>query len=113
MTKAVTSEMLDHWQSWIGKTEKRTEILCPEVLRRFAAATGADLDVEKTLPPLAHWAYFLPLAAGEDIGWDGHPKRGGFIPPIILAQRMFAAATMTLSSPLQLGLEATMHSVIT
>ena len=113
MIKTVTSEMLDHWQSWIGKTEKRSEILCPEVLRRFAAATGADLDVEKNLPPLAHWAYFLPLATREDIGWDGHPKRGGFIPPVTLAQRMFAAATITLSSPLQLGLEATMHSVIT
>jgi len=113
MTETITPEMRKHWQNWIGKTESRTEILCPEVLRRFAAATGAGLNVEKKLPPLAHWAYFLPLATAQEIGWDGHPKRGGFVPPITHVQRMFATAAITLSTPLQLSLEATMHAEIT
>ena len=36
------------------------------------------------LPPLAHWMYFLPLHRQSEIGPDGHPKRGGFLPPVPL-----------------------------
>jgi 3-methylfumaryl-CoA hydratase len=113
MSATVTPEMLAHWQQWIGKTETRTETLCPETLRRFAAATDAALEVESVLPALAHWAYFLPLATSGDIGPDGHPKRGGFVPPITLPRRMFAAADITIAAPLQLELPAHMHAEIT
>lgn len=113
MSDAVTPEQWAHWQSWIGKTETLTEVLCPEPLRRFAAATDAALAVETALPPLAHWAYFLPLADSAGIGPDGHPKRGGFVPPIALPRRMFAAADITLSGALQPGEPAQLHAEIT
>ncbi|MBL4801062.1 MAG: hypothetical protein JKY45_04155 [Emcibacter sp.] len=113
MPETISPETMDHWKSWIGKTETRTETLCPEILRRFAAATDADLNVQENLPPLAHWAFFLPIAPSDKIGEDGHPLRGGFVPPVTLAQRMFASANITLLAPLQLGLKATMHSEIT
>ena len=101
-----------HWQSWIGKSESRSEVLDAQALRRFAAAIGESLDVEAQQPSLAHWAFFLPVAAADQIGPDGHPKRGGFMPPVSLPRRMFAAGTMSFGAPLLLGQMATRTSTI-
>ncbi|WP_336962636.1 FAS1-like dehydratase domain-containing protein [Sphingobium aquiterrae] len=101
-----------HWRTWIGKSESRTELLDREALRRFAAAIGEPLDIERIQPSLAHWAFFLPVAAADQIGPDGHPKRGGFLPPITLPRRMFAASDMHFGEPLMLDWEAERVSTI-
>jgi 3-methylfumaryl-CoA hydratase len=101
-----------HWQEWIGRTEMRTEMIEVESLRRYAAALGESLEVETVLPSLAHWACFLPAVGPDQIGLDGHPKRGGFLPPITLPCRMFAAADMRFHAPLLPGHEATRTSRI-
>jgi 3-methylfumaryl-CoA hydratase len=101
-----------HWQTWIGRTETRTEIVELESLRRYAAALGESLDVEAVLPSLAHWACFLPVVGPDLIGPDGHPRRGGFLPPVTLPRRMFAAADMSFHAPLLPGREATRTSRI-
>lgn len=95
-----------YWRTWIGREEKRVEVLDTEAARRFAAAIGEDLQVEAAAPSLMHWAFFLPVTAGGGIGPDGHPKRGGFAPPISLARRMFAAAEIQFLRPLALQREA-------
>src|SRR4051812_49399475 len=101
-----------HWQTWIGRTEERTEIIEVESLRRYAAALDESLDVELVLPSLAHWACFLPVMAPDQIGPDGHPKRGGFLPSVTLQRRMFAAADMIFDAPLLPGRKATRTSRI-
>ena len=104
--------LVAEWQAWIGRTETRTEILCAESLRRFAAALGESLDVERVQPSLAHWAFFLPVVVPDGLGPDGHPQRGGFLPPITLPRRMFAAADMSFHTPLRLAMPATRTSRI-
>jgi 3-methylfumaryl-CoA hydratase len=101
-----------NWQTWIGRTETRTELLELESLRRYAAALGESLDVEAVPPSLAHWAFFLPVAAPDQLGPDGHPKRGGFLPPVTLPRRMFAAADMSFPAQLLLGRPAARTSRI-
>jgi 3-methylfumaryl-CoA hydratase len=101
-----------HWRSWIGRTERRTEIIETESVRRFAAALGEPLDVEQALPSLAHWACFLPVVEPGAIGPDGHPRRGGFLPPVSLPRRMFAAAEMRFGAALVLGAEAVRTSEV-
>ena len=108
----VTEADIAHWRTWIGKTESRTETLDAQALIRFAAAIGEPLDVREVHPSLAHWAFFLPIAAADQIGPDGHPRRGGFLPPITLPRRMFAASDMAFGDPLLLGREATRISTI-
>ncbi|MGP3939124.1 MULTISPECIES: hypothetical protein [Streptomyces] len=34
------------------------------------------------LPPLWHWLYFLHWPAQRELGADGHPRNGHFLPPI-------------------------------
>jgi 3-methylfumaryl-CoA hydratase len=106
------SASVAHWQTWIGRTETRTEIVELESLRRYAAALGESLDVETVLPSLSHWACFLPMVASDQLDFDGHPKRGGFLPPVTLPRRMFAAADMSFPAPLLPGRAATRTSRI-
>jgi 3-methylfumaryl-CoA hydratase len=109
---SVTQAEVDHWRTWIGESERRTELLDRQAMVRFAAAIGEALDVDRVQPSLAHWAFFLPVAAADQIGPDGHPKRGGFLPPISLPRRMFAASDMTFGAPLLLDREATRLSTV-
>ncbi len=100
------------WQGWIGRSESATETLDPGALRRFAAAIGEDLDVARHWPSLGHWAFFLPVVPSDQVGEDGHPRRGGFLPPVTLPRRMFAAAEMQFAGPLRVGKAATRRSTI-
>lgn len=110
---SVSASDLAHWREWIGRRERRPEgPLDAEVARRYAATLGEDVDVSRQLPSLAHWAYFLAAARPDEIGEDGHPRRGGFLPPITLPRRMFAAADITFHQSLRLGIAAEQVSSI-
>jgi 3-methylfumaryl-CoA hydratase len=104
-TAAIRPEEIEAWSAHVGRHETRRQRLDVESLRRFAAAQGADMDVERQAPPLAHWAYFVETVGPEGIGPDGHPRRGGLLPPVRLPRRMFAAAVMTFAEPLALDTE--------
>jgi 3-methylfumaryl-CoA hydratase len=112
MESKVSPEAVEAWRGWIGRTESRRETIDPEAVRRYAAAMGADLEVERTPPPLAHWGAFLPVAAASALGPDGHPQRGGFLPPVDLPRRMWAAGSFSFHRPLMLGREAERVSTI-
>ena len=107
---------LDHLRDWIGRTEQRSD----DVTAAPVAALSATLDRDDPaplpgtdLPPLWHWLYFLPLARHSEIGPDGHPKRGGFLPPVPLPRRMWAGGRLDFHHPLRLGDEITRSSRIT
>ena len=104
----VTDADIDTWRGWIGRSETRRQVLDPQIARRYAAAVGADLDVERAFPPLGHWAYFVDVVGRDGIGSDGHPRRGGdgLMPPITLPRRMFAAGAMDFVEPLALNRDA-------
>jgi 3-methylfumaryl-CoA hydratase len=64
------------------------------------------------LPPLWHWAYFWTAAPQSELGPDGHPARGGFLPPVPLPRRMWAGGRLTFAKPLQVELDATRNSQV-
>lgn len=97
---------------WIGRTRTDTAVLDPEIARRYAAAMGVDLDVEAHFPALGHWAYFNDAVEPAELGPDGHPKRGRFLPPVELPRRMFASATFAFGAPLALGEPAELAQTI-
>jgi 3-methylfumaryl-CoA hydratase len=109
---AVSEADIALWRSWIGRSERQTELLDAQALRRFASAIGEGMEVERAPPCLAHWAFFLPVCAAAELGEDGHPRRGGFLPPVSLPRRMFAASEMNFGAALRLGDEATLASTI-
>ena len=106
---------LEHLRDWIGRTEQRTD----EVTAVPLAALSATLDRDdpeplpgSSVPPLWHWLYFTPLARQSEIGIDGHPQRGGFLPPVPLPRRMWAGGRLTFNHALRQGDEITRASCI-
>lgn len=61
------------------------------------------LGVGDPLPPLWHWLALPTWSPSSQLGVDGHPRRGGFLPPIPLPRRMFAGGEVTLHAPIALG----------
>jgi 3-methylfumaryl-CoA hydratase len=71
-----------------------------------AAALAGVLDVEPPqgeLPPLWQWLYFLERPAQRELGVDGHPREGRFLPPIPERRRMFAGGRFRVREPLRVG----------
>jgi 3-methylfumaryl-CoA hydratase len=104
--------MTDDIESWVGRTRVQHATLEPELAVRYAAAFGSPLDVAAHFPPLGHWAYFNDAAEPDQLGPDGHPRRGLFLPPIVLPRRMFASSTLAFEAPLELGRPAELTSTI-
>ena len=93
-------------KDWIG----RTEAVEDTVTATPVAALSATLDWPSGRPPagtplpcLWHWLYFLPLAQQAEIGPDGHPHRGGFLPPVALPRRMWAGSDFEFHQSLRVG----------
>jgi len=107
---------LDHLRTWIGRTETRNDLVTAVPV----AALSATLDrndpepVNGTaIPPLWHWLYFLPISPLGEAGPDGHPKRGGFLPPVPLPRRMFAGGRFEYHHPMKVGERISRTSRIT
>lgn len=99
---------LDHLRDWIGKTESHTDRITSVPIAALSATLDRD-DLQPRegdkLPPLWHWLYFLPMHRESELGADGHPKRGGFVPPVPLPRRMFAGGRLQFHRPLRTGEE--------
>ncbi len=95
------------WQNWIGRTETQADRVSQTPARALAATfdrpDAASLQTGDVLPPIWVWLYFLPLVASAQIGPDGHPRRGGFLPPVPLARRMWAGSRCTFHDAIRVG----------
>ena len=108
---------LAHWQSWVGRSEVAHDEIGAAPLRGLSATLDRDdpAPIAGTpVPPLGHWLYFLPQARQSELGADGHPRRGGFLPPVSLPRRMWAGGRLrwNAANPLRVGDVATRHSRI-
>jgi 3-methylfumaryl-CoA hydratase len=111
----MTATELEHLREWIGRRENSSERIHPKAATLLAATLDSgDLQMSEgmELPPLFHWLYFLPVCRQSLLGADGHPQRGGFLPPIDLARRMWAASGIKFVQPLLIGERASRESVI-
>jgi 3-methylfumaryl-CoA hydratase len=100
------ADTLDHLSDWVGKTESRTDTVAAWPV----AALGATLDrndpqpkAGDELPPAWHWLYFLDVKPASELGPDGHPRRGGFLPPVPLPRRMWAGGRIEFVQALRIG----------
>ena len=94
------------WQQWVGREERRSDVISAAQLAGLAATLDRDEPYPQPgdpVPPLAHWLHFLPQAPQSRIGGDGHPQRGGFLPPVHLPRRMWAGGRLEWHAPLAVG----------
>ncbi|XXF07094.1 MaoC family dehydratase N-terminal domain-containing protein [Pseudomonas sp. D2-3] len=99
--------------AWIGRTEEAHDQLSRNLVKRIAATMSEDTPAHgEALPPLWHWAFFQEPIAESGLGGDGHPARGGFLPPAENRNRMWAGGRLEFIAPLRVGGEATRVSTI-
>jgi 3-methylfumaryl-CoA hydratase len=99
-------DLLAQLRSWEGRSETLHDEITAAPVRNLAATLDRDdpPPVPGTaLPPLWHWLYFLPGARQSELGPDGHPRRGGFLPPVPLPRRMWAGGRLVWHAPLHVG----------
>jgi 3-methylfumaryl-CoA hydratase len=102
-------------ERWIGRSETVEDVASPVPLAGLAALLDHDAPPwrEGELPPLAHWLYFLGHARQSEIDLDGHPRRGGFLPPITLPRRMWAGSRIAFREAIPVGAAMARRSTIT
>lgn len=99
---------------WIGRRETRKDKIRPAHVADLAAVLDRSRAPKSGEPlPIAwHWAFFHRFVRPGDLGSDGHPKRGGFLPPIEPARRMWAGGRIKVLADLPVNATATRESEI-
>lgn len=106
--------MNSDYSAWVGQSETMSDVLEPSRTNALRAALGetAALAHGAPLPLLYHWLYFWNVQPPEKLGVDGHPAKGGFLPPVPLPRRMWAGGRLKFHSPLRVGERITKTSTI-
>lgn len=99
------------WADWVGRTQSQSDVLTPGLLARFRA-TIDSAALGDTAGQAIHWCLCLPDAATAGLDRDGHPMRGGFLPPVPLPRRMWASSTVSFVAPIAAGTSVHRHSTI-
>lgn len=89
-------EPSESFDAWVGRSVDSVDRItrAPVRLLRATLDYANASELPETLPPLWHWLYFLPGERQSNIGVDGHPQRGGFLPPVTLPRRMWAGGRL-------------------
>lgn len=106
------------WSGWVGREQTIEDTISPAPLRGLSALLDRDAVVKDgdLVCAGAHWLHFLPAARQSELGEDGHPRRGGFLPPVDLPRRMWAGSRIVFPGSLHVGdpviLRSTIASVV-
>lgn len=106
----------DSLQAWVGRSEVVEDEAAPVLVRRIAALLDQDptpFGPGATVPENWHVAFFTPLASQSQLGPDGHPRTGDFLPPVPLPRRMFAGRRLRFVSPIRIGASLRRTSTVT
>ncbi|RVU33907.1 acyl-CoA dehydrogenase [Hwanghaeella grinnelliae] len=98
----------------VGRTEESFDCIALDRACAMAATLGLGQppSAGDPLPPGWHWLFFNRFAPRGELGADGHPKRGGFIPDVGLPRRMWAGGRLQYLAPLAIGADVARHSEI-
>ncbi len=100
-------------ETWIGRSETVHDCISHNLVKRIAATLGEPAPAPGTpLPELWHWAFFQDAVEHSGLGGDGHPARGGFLPPADNRNRMWAGGRLEFLHPLRVDAQVSRRSTI-
>ena len=106
---------LEKLKDWIGQRETDVDYVTIPAVHRLAATLDRDDPVPKfgdPLPPGWHTILFPRVVRHSQVGHDGHPTRGDFLPPVPLPRRMNAGRRTWIHEPLRIGDEVKKEALI-
>ena len=91
--------------SWTGNQEVQSDQISLEKVRLISATfdLNSTINTGQELPPLWHWCFFNPKVSVSQLGNDGHPIKGDFLPPIPFPRRMWAGGQLEFNQLLKVG----------
>ncbi|VCU69246.1 hypothetical protein PIGHUM_01306 [Pigmentiphaga humi] len=102
-----SSHSLDGLQAWIGRSESATDAATPQLAQRLSATIesprGLDFERGQELPQMWYSVLFPRVVPRSQLGRDGHPALGDFLPPVPLPKRMFAGKRIQFLAPVRIG----------
>ncbi|MBP2839282.1 MaoC family dehydratase N-terminal domain-containing protein [Pseudomonas sp. PNP] len=107
---------LGQLQQWLGRKEVCEAVITPQMLDAYRATLSPHLWEENGIaPPGLHWCLAPTTISAymDELGEDGHPRRGGFLPPVLLPRRMWAGGEVQTLAPLPIGEAVRRESTIT
>lgn len=106
---------MSEFETWVGRSQTVGDTLEAARSNALSIALGGEggLVDGDALPLLHHWLYFWDVKAPAGLGTDGHPAKGGFLPPIPLPRRMWAGGRLRFLKPLLVGAQMERTSTIT
>jgi 3-methylfumaryl-CoA hydratase len=93
-------------KDWLGRTQRDEDEIALGAVQRLAATLDQDPGALKrgsALPESWYAILFGTLARQSDLGPDGHPTTGDFMPPMHGTRRMFAGRRVTFHRTLKVG----------
>jgi len=99
---------------WIGRSTEEVDLITPRLLAEYRMTFDPFLaDVPGLEVPLGfHWCLSPLLAPMRELGPDGHPEKGGFLPPVPLPRRMWAGGAIDYHGDLRPGDQVRRRSII-
>lgn len=91
--------------AWIGRTIEAEDTVTPRLIDSFHAILAPHVAPlgGKAAPLALHWCLAPDIVEAGQLGSDGHPAKGGFLPPVPLPRRMWAASDVRLLGALAPG----------
>jgi 3-methylfumaryl-CoA hydratase len=106
---------LDHLRQWIGRTSEASDVVTAQLVKGLRATLFQEIGEPKpgdAAPFTVHWCLAQPVFAMSMLSADGHPTRGGFLPPVPLPRRMWAGGELQFFDPRRVGDDTTRKSRI-
>ena len=100
------AQNLEKLKDWIGERETDVDYVTIPSVHRLAATLDRDDPMPKNgdpLPPGWHTLLFPRVVRQSQVGHDGHPTRGDFLPPVPLPSRMNAGRRTWMIDALRVG----------
>ena len=106
---------LDHLRQWIGRTAEASDVVTAQLVKGLRATLFQEIGEPKpgdAAPFTVHWCLAQPVFPMSMLSVDGHPTRGGFLPPVPLPRRMWAGGELQFLDALRVGDDTTRKSRI-
>jgi len=97
---------LDHLRQWIGRSQEASDIVTAQLVKGLRATLFQEVGEPRDgdiAPFTVHWCLAQPVFPMSMLGPDGHPTRGGFLPPVPLPRRMWAGGEIAFLDVLRVG----------
>lgn len=93
------------FSNWIGKSMEVMDLVTPRLVEEYRVTLAPFLaPAPADEAPLGfHWCLSPSLAPMDELGGDGHPRKGGFLPPVPLPRRMWAGGHIDFHGPIKVG----------